>query len=617
MNEHDSESGSVGRIDTQEVAIELPAGGMSLAKGGVLPELKIAYERYGQLNAARDNVIFICHALTGDAHAAGLSADGTPGWWDSMIGPGKGIDTRYYHVICGNILGGCQGTTGPASIDPGTGKPYGSTFPSVTVGDMVDAHRLLCDHFGISQLAGLIGGSFGGMQVMDWMIRFPDTISHAVAIASAPSLSAQALAFDSLARNAITADPHWQGGDYYATGKAPDVGLAQARQLGHITYGSQDMMNQKFGRDRRGASEARIEPLMQHGFQSNFQIESYLEYQGQKFVERFDANSYLHVTRAMDDFDLCEGYGSLEQAFGVVTSRVLVVAVSSDWLFPPEQSRDVAQALLRNNLPVSYCELTAPHGHDAFLIDVSHLSEVLRAFLPWVAPPASEVTPAPPAPGADSSVRRERYAGILEMVPPGSRLLDIGCGRGELLAQLGAQRDAKGVGVDIDIDQIIRVLDRGHTVFQLDVDKGLGMIPDDSYDYVVLSDILQMVRHPRQVLAEMLRVAPRAIVGFPNFGYYGHRLQLVGHGRMPVGGVLPHEWYNTPNIHLFTYRDFLDLCGGLDADVTAVRCFASTLVGRWLIRMGLRNVGAEQVLMTLTRRRVARDERQATEGKLS
>ena len=612
MSERDIETDSVGRIDAQVATIALPAGGMALSQGGVLSELTVAYESYGQLNAARDNVIFICHALTGDAHAAGLSADGTPGWWDSMIGPGKGIDTRYYFVVCANILGGCKGTTGPASLNPATGQPYASAFPAISVSDMVDAHRLLCDHLGIARLAALIGGSFGGMQVMDWMIRFPDMVSHAVAIASTPSLSAQALAFDTLARNAITADPNWQGGDYYGTGLAPDVGLAQARKLGHITYGSQDAMNRKFGRDRRGAHETSIEPLITHGFQSNFQIESYLEYKGQQFVERFDANSYLHVTRAMDDFDLCEDYGSLEKAFAAVTSRVLVVAVSSDWLFPPGQSRAVAHALLRNGHPVSYCELTAPHGHDAFLIDVTHLSEVLRAFLPWVAPPAADAdavpSVAPPPP--DSEARRQRYAGIIEMVPPAARLLDIGCGRGELLAQLGSQRDARGVGVDIDIEQIIRVIDRGHAVFQLDVDDGLRMIPADSYDYVILSDILQMVRHPRQVLAEMLRVAPRAIVGFPNFGYYGHRLQLVGHGRMPVGGVLPHEWYNTPNIHLFTYRDFLDLCEGLDAEVTAVRCFSHTPVGRLLCRVGLRNIGAEQVLMTLTRRSTATSTKQ-------
>jgi homoserine O-acetyltransferase len=480
MAEDDTQSGSVGRVDTQVATIVLPPEGMPLTRGGALTELQVAYETYGQLNAERDNVIFICHALTGEAHAAGLSADGTPGWWDRMIGPGKGIDTRYYHVVCANILGGCKGTTGPASINPSTAKPYASAFPAITVSDIVDTHRRLCDHLGIARLAGLIGASFGGMQVMDWMIRYPDTVSHAVAVASAPSLSTQALAFDTLARNAITADPAWHDGDYYDTGSSPDIGLAQARQLGHITYISQEMLSRKFGRDRRGKDETRIEPLVPHEFQSNFQIESYLEYKGQQFVERFDANSYLHVTRAMDEFDLCEHYGSLEKAFAAVTSRVLIVAVSSDWLFPPEQSRAVAQALLRNGHRVSYCELKAPHGHDAFLIDVSHLSEAMRAFLPWIVTPADDGAPVSPPPACSDSLR-QLHEGIVSMVPPASRLLDIGCGRGEMLDLLAAQRGTHGVGVDIDIEQTIHVIDRGHSVFQLDVDRGLAIIPDVCY----------------------------------------------------------------------------------------------------------------------------------------
>jgi len=374
-------TGSVGRVETRIVRLDLPPGGFKLECGKSLPELNVAYETYGALSPNGDNAVFICHALSGDAHAAGFhdESETSRGWWDQMVGPGKGIDTDHYHVICANILGGCKGTTGPCAINPATGKPYGSAFPELTVGDMVNVHCLLLKHLGIQKLAAVVGGSFGGMQALEWAVRYPAMIGHAICIASATRLSTQALAFDIVGREAIVSDPDWQGGDYYDTGRSPGRGLAQARKIGHITYLSQEMMERKFGREKNDPK-----PDRETDFHTDFQVESYLDHQGSKFLERFDANSYLHITKAMDEYDLGERFGSLEKAFAAIQAKVLVVALSSDWLFPAEQSVEIANGLLRANQHVSYCRLQAPHGHDAFLVDVDHLAEVLKAFLPWV-----------------------------------------------------------------------------------------------------------------------------------------------------------------------------------------------------------------------------------------
>lgn len=597
-------SEGVGKVETLVAEIDLPESGWALERGGVLSTLQVAYETYGERSPDNDNTVFICTALSGDAHAAGYHTDPDvdPGWWDAMIGPGRGIDTRFYHVVCANILGGCKGTTGPKSINPVTGKPYGADFPEVTVGDIVDAHRWLLKHLGIDRLAAVVGGSFGGMQVLEWAVRYPMMMDRCICIATAASLSAQALAFDSVARTMIVKDPHWRGGNYYDEGPRPDEGLAQARQLGHITYLSQDIMKTKFGRERKNGDQHSEDEQSSPVHISEFQVASYLDYQGKKFVKRFDANSYLRIMNAMDEFDLtarCKD--GLESAFASVEAKMLIVAVSSDWLFPPEQSKEIANALLRAGKSVSYCLLEAPYGHDAFLVDIDDLVAVVKAFLPWVGKhhksPDSANTPEPEDPYPDEHVM------IARMIQPGARVLDIGCGEGNLLANLHTRCGASGIGVDIDLKQVVQVINRGYAIFQEDVDGGLAMIPDGAYDYAVLSETLQVVQRPRAVLNEMLRVAREGIVSFPNFGNYALIMQLIRSGRMPVGGPLPYEWYDTPNIHLFTLRDFERLCAEDHITILETVCLSDRWLGKCLLSAGLKNVGADRVLLRITRNR--------------
>ncbi len=607
MQDPATSEGSVGLVETRIARIPLPPGGLVLEKGGVLPELQVAYECYGERAPAGDNVVFICHALTGDAHVAGLHRpdDKKPGWWDAMVGPGKGIDTRRFHVICANILGGCRGTTGPSSTDPRTGTPYGSRFPTITTGDIVRVQHLLLRHLGVARLAAVIGGSFGGMQVLEWSRQVPGFAARGVCIASAMSLSAQALAFDIVGRNAILSDPAWTGGDYYGQSRRPAQGLAQARMIGHINYLSSENMKRKFGRGKKAADG----PLPR--FATPFQVESYLDYQGAKFVDRFDANSYLHITEAMDTFDLAEGHPDPADAFRATASgtRFLVVALSSDWLFPPEQSLTLAQAMLRAGRRVSYCLLASPYGHDAFLVEIARLADVLRAFLEAPAEPAAPTPPAPAAAAAPAAARRRLAARrpardddqILDQIPGGARVLDLGCGDGVLLAALWARKAIGGLGMDIDLDHVIAVLRRGLDVVQCDLDAGLSIIPDQAYDYAVLSQTLQVVRKPQLVLREMLRVAREGIVSFPNFGNWRHRLRLGLRGRMPISPSLPYQWHDTPNIHLATLRDFHELCRRDGIRILETRCLPGSPADTLGLRLGWRNLGADRVLVRLTR----------------
>ena len=577
---------ALGLVETRTVQVPLPPGGLTLENGGVLPELVVAYEAYGNLSPARDNVVFICHALTGDAHAAGCHSpdDRTPGWWDDMIGPGKGLDTNHFHVICANILGGCKGTTGPASINPATGQPYGAAFPAITIGDIVDAHYLFLKHLGITRLRAIVGGSFGGMLVLEWGIRYPDVPEHCLCIASAASLSAQALAFDIVGREMITNDPGWSGGNYYGTGKLPKDGLAAARMLGHITYLSPEIMTRKFGRKKK-------EPAPGERFSTRFEVESYLQYQGEKFVERFDSNSYLHITHAMDSYDLVEKYGDLKTALGHIKERVLVVALSSDWLFPPEQSIEIASALVQLGKPVSYCLLKAPYGHDAFLVDIEHLSLIICTFIGGC----------PDCATAGPAKKRDDYELIANLIEPGSRVLDLGCGDGDLLSLLATNRQTAGMGVDIDLQHLIAAMNKKLDVLQGDIDSDLSMIPDQSYDYVVLSQTLQVVRRPRAVLHQMLRIAREGIVSFPNFANWHNRMVLGLTGRMPKTEALPFEWYNTPNIHLATWQDFLSLCRQDGIRVKRIIPMTEKPLSRLFVAAGLKNLGAERILVNITR----------------
>lgn len=365
---------SVGVVTPQYVHIDKP---LKLKSGSVLSSYNLVYETYGKLNEDRSNALLVCHALSGNHHVAGAYADKpkSTGWWDNMVGPGKPIDTKKFFVIGVNNLGGCHGSTGPASIDARTGKHYGANFPIVTVEDWVETQAQLADHLGIKQFAAVIGGSLGGMQALQWTLDYPDKVRHALVIAAAAKLTAQNIAFNDVARQAILTDQDFYGGDYYAYNTVPRRGLRLARMLGHITYLSDHSMATKFGRDLRDGK-------FSFGYDVEFEIESYLRYQGDKFSDLFDANSYLLMTKALDYFDPADAYaGDLNAAFKVVKAHFLVLSFTTDWRFSPERSRDIVKALLNNNINVSYAEITSAHGHDSFLMNDAYYHQLVQSYM--------------------------------------------------------------------------------------------------------------------------------------------------------------------------------------------------------------------------------------------
>lgn len=347
---------------------------LELDSGETLTGLQVAYETYGSLNEERSNAILVLHAFTGDAHAAGIDHDGKPGWWANMIGPGKAFDTEKYFVICSNVLGGCRGTTGPASIDSRAGRRYGLRFPGITIGDMVRLQKKLIDQLRIARLLAVTGGSMGGMQALEWAVAFPGSVEACIPIAATARHSAQQIAFNETGRQAIMLDPDFNNGDY-AEDKPPARGLAVARMIGHITYMSDESMREKFGRRLRNREAFSFD------FDVDFEVESYLRYRGHQFVSRFDANSYLYITKAMDYFDLTLGYPSLAASLERAGARFLVISFTSDWLYPSYQSLEIVNALRGRNHDVTYCELTSNYGHDAFLVDVAEQTEVIKGFL--------------------------------------------------------------------------------------------------------------------------------------------------------------------------------------------------------------------------------------------
>jgi homoserine O-acetyltransferase len=353
------------RVITETQSVQFPS--LDLDCGETIAPVDVAYETYGELNGSRSNAILVLHAFSGDAHAAGVDKEtGQAGWWDNMIGPGKAFDTDKYFVICSNVVGGCRGTTGPASINPETGCPYAMSLPPITMADMVRLQKKLVEHLGIERLLSLSGGSMGAMQALQWAVAYPDAVVSAIPIAGTARHSAQQIAFNEVGRQAIMADPEWCDGNYYNK-RPPARGLAVARMVGHITYMSDHSMRDKFGRRRRDENQ--------------FEVESYLRYRGTQFVDRFDANSYLYITKAMDYFDLTEGHHSLAAAFGHIKSRFLVMSFTSDWLYPSYQSLEVVRALRGRNCDVAYCELPSTYGHDAFLVNVDEQTELIRGFL--------------------------------------------------------------------------------------------------------------------------------------------------------------------------------------------------------------------------------------------
>ena len=369
---------SVGLVQPQTLHVDQP---LALASGRQLQQYDLIYETYGSLNSQRSNAILICHALSGDHHAAGYHSmdDRKPGWWDNCIGPGKPIDTNRFFVVCPNNLGGCKGSTGPVSNNPKTGKPYGPDFPIITVPDWVTSQTRLADALGIEQWAAIVGGSLGGMQALQWTIDYPDRVKHAVIIAAAPKLSTQNIAFNEVARQAIMADPEFHAGHYYEHNVIPRRGLMLARMLGHITYLSEDEMRAKFGRELR-------EGKLNFGFDVDFQIESYLRYQGKSFVERFDANTYLLMTKALDYFDPASAYDNdLGKALENVSAHFLLMSFTSDWRFPPSRSREIIKSLLDNNKPVSYAEIESSTGHDAFLLPIPYYLAMFNTYMKHVA----------------------------------------------------------------------------------------------------------------------------------------------------------------------------------------------------------------------------------------
>ena len=356
-----------------------------LESGLKLGPITVAYETLGELNSKKDNAILICHAFTGDSHVAGHyedePLDSPPGWWNFMVGSGKGIDTDRYFVICCNILGSCMGSTGPSSTNPATGKPYGLDFPMVTIGDMVDSQKRVLEHLQIKKLRAVIGGSVGGMQVLEWAIRYPEMVHAAIPIATTMRHSALAIAFNEVARQAIMADPAWNKGDYYDSG-GPHHGLAVARMIGHVTYLSDEAMRRKFGRQLQDKED------FSFNFGGDFQVESYLRYQGSKFVKRFDANSVLYLSKAADYFDLTSAEHTKESINDLSgsKSKFLIISYTSDWLYPTYQSRELVQALKRRQMDVSFCEIEADCGHDAFLIEDERLTKLLKGFLDGLDP---------------------------------------------------------------------------------------------------------------------------------------------------------------------------------------------------------------------------------------
>lgn len=586
----------VGIVEVKKLKLNLPEGGLRLAYGGVLKEIEVAYEECGA-PLRDDNAVFICHALTGDSHVAGIRPGETKpsGWWEGMVGPGRAVDTNRFHVICANVLGGCSGTTGPMSINPETGKPYGSSFPQYAFADAVDVYRMLLRQLGVKKLAALIGGSYGGMMVMDWITRCPDEMEKACLIATSASLNTQAIAFSVMSRNSITDDPKWKGGDYYleGDGKGPKAGLAAARQLAHITYLSRELLQKKFARRLQenfvNAPEAERRER-DRLFKTYFQIESYLDYQSMKFIRRFDANSYLHITRSMDLFDPCDRWGSLDAACARVKAKCLVVSYQGDILFTEWQSREITAALLRNGKDVSYCHLESGTGHDSFLTDIDDLSKLVGGFLGKREPKVMKW-------------QERLYASVERMVRPGARVIDVGCGDGTLLNVLRKRKNTKGDGVEIDVERFEEALADGNNLYWEDADEGLSVVPDGHYDIAIISDTLQEVKNPRGLLHEALRIADEAIVTFPNFAAYRIRLTLGLTGRLPVSKQLPFQWYDTPNIHCITLKDFRALCEAEGIEIREVRAESRHLIGKILLALGFKNLGASRIIARIARKR--------------
>jgi homoserine O-acetyltransferase len=547
-----------GRPLAHAQSLTLP-GPHRLELGAILPAITVCFEVFGTLTPARDNVVLVCHALSGDSHVTRHTPDDDPGWWEDLIGPGRHLDTNTLAVVCANVLGGCRGTTGPASPDPAGGQPWADRFPTITVGDMVMVQALLLDHLRIARLVAVVGGSMGGMVAMALATMHPERVGSVVLLATAARLGAQALAFDVVARNAILSDPDFHGGRYYNQPRGPETGLAIARMLGHITYLSREAMAARFDAER-----LRPRPV-DTPFEVRFAVGSYLAYQGGRFVERFDANSYLRLSLALGLFDLGATTELLARAFAASHCPWLVVSFSTDWLFPPEQSAAMVRALITAGRPVSHVEISTRAGHDAFLLEpeINEFGPLIAAFLACRQGRMVEPHNAPPAAPTAVHARRSDLDRILELIPAGAGVLDLGCGSGALLARLKARGDAgRLLGVELDLRAITAAVSRGLDVVQGDLNHGLEHFATGQFDVVVLSHTLQAVVDVERLLGEMVRVGRLGIVSFANLGHWRHREALAHDGRAPVLAA-GREWSNAPVLRPCSIADFCDACSRL------------------------------------------------------
>ncbi len=530
-----------------------------LKSGDVLDELNISYETYGDLNKDKSNVVLICHAISGDSHVAKHDDEDISGWWDIMVGPGKPIDTNNYFVICSNVIGGCKGSTGPNSINPSTGAPYGSNFPNITMEDMVNAQNLLIEYLEIESILCVTGGSMGGFQSIQWARQFPDKIKSVIGLATSARLTNQALAFDIVGRNAIKKDPRFKEGNYYNSEEKPEDGLAIARMLAHITYVSKDSMKNKFDNTRYEPKEITTE------FEKRFSVGTYLAYQGTKFVDRFDANSYITLSTAVDYFDLGGTIDEIKNNLKATTCEWLLVSFSSDWLYPPFQSEEIVNALVSLDKSVSYCSINSEAGHDAFLLEneVEDYGLLTSSLLKKLSGKEKDHQIKNSNPTSTNIFFNNRLDldFICSLIGENDRVLDLGCEDGKLLNELKKKKCSKLLGIEIDAKKVIISSNKGLEVINSDINTGLDRFNDNQFDITILSQTLQSIKNVEKTIEEILRISEKAIISFPNFAFKPLREMLYNQGKAPkLEGLYGYNWYNTPNRRFPTILDFQEYC---------------------------------------------------------
>jgi homoserine O-acetyltransferase len=574
-----SDANDVGKVEEKTFVYK---DNFSLTGGGTLAGFELRYEYYGQLNAQRDNAIYICHALTGDHHVAGFynHDDEKPGWWNHVVGPGKPIDTNRFFVVSSNCLGGCRGSTGPSSDDPKCkGTSYGANFPDLSICDMIRAKRALIDHLGISTLYAVVGGSMGGMQALQWIVEYPGFVKNAIIIAATAQHSVQTIAFNEAGRCSIRGDLGWKDGSYEKN-EGPAQGLSVARMMAHITYLSDLGMEEKFGGDQRLDSSEDFE----------FSVQGYLDHQGKKFVDRFDANSYLKLTEALDRFNLVGEHG-LANAVAKVDTRTLVIAFSSDWLYTPKQNKLIVDALLSAGKNASYLEIEDSHGHDSFLINSKPFLKALDVFLK---PEQNENQQILEEDGFRKvknryEVKKEAdFRAIDRWVNPKEKVLDLGCGRGLLLEHLRESKDVFGLGIDRELHKSISCVARKVPIYQEDIFQGLSKFKDNSFDWVIFSRMIESLPEPGSILKESLRVGKRVAVSFVNHGYWRNRWNFLVEGKRVCNEVYPHQWESSHLSNHFSINEFREFCLRLQEDGMKVSLGRKVYYrGDWLRRCTL------------------------------